>query len=73
MFYCQLTAGSVLNIKPELVMQALCQFVDTPYDPLDYQIHRLEMYGDANGKKGEIHLLHDEVPCELVPLSEYQK
>ena len=72
-FYCQLTAGSVLNIKPELVMQALCQFVDTPYDPLDYQIHRLEMYGDANGKKGEIHLLHDEVPCELVPLSEYQK
>ena len=71
--YCQLTAGSVLNIKPELVMQALCQFVDTPYDPLDYQIHRLEMYGDANGKKGEIHLLHDEVPCELVPLSEYQK
>ncbi len=69
--FCQLTAGSVLNIKPELVMQALCQFMDVPYDPLDYQIHRLEMYGDVNGKKGEIHLLHDEIPCVLVPLSEY--
>ena len=72
-FYCQLTAGSVLNIKPELVMQALCRFVGTEYDPLDYQIHRLEMYGDENGKKGEIHLLHDEIPCQLVPLSSYRK
>ena len=72
-FYCQLTAGSVLNIKPELVMQALCRFVGTEYDPLDYQIHRLEMYGDENGKKGEIHLLHDEIPCQLVPLSSYHK
>ena len=71
--YCQLTAGSVLNIKPELVMQALCRFVGTEYDPLDYQIHRLEMYGDENGKKGEIHLLHDEIPCQLVPLSSYHK
>lgn len=70
--FCQLTAGSVVNIKPELVMEALCHFVDIDFDPLHYQIHRLEMYGDKNYKKGEVHLLHDEVPCQLIPLSKYQ-
>jgi radical SAM-linked protein len=69
--FCQLTAGSVVNIKPELVMEAFCDFVGTQYRPLDYQIHRLEMYGDLDGKKGEVHLLGDETPCRLVPLSEY--
>ncbi len=69
--YCQLTAGSVVNIKPELVMQALCAHAGVEYDPLMYQIHRLEMYGDADGKKGEIHLLSSETPCRLVPLSQY--
>lgn len=69
--FCQLTAGSVVNIKPELLMQAFCEYAEVPYEPLMYQIHRLEMYGDANGKKGEVHLLHDEVPCRLVPLSKY--
>lgn len=70
--FCQLTAGSVVNIKPELLMQAFCEYTGVNYEPLMYQIHRLEMYGDANGKKGEVHLLHDELPCQLVPLSEYR-
>ncbi len=70
--FCQLTAGSVLNIKPELVMQAFCGYAGVEYKPLDYQVHRLEMYGDANGKKGEVHLLHGEPPCKLVPLSQYK-
>lgn len=70
--FCQLTAGSVVNIKPELLLQAFCQFVDTAYEPLHYQLHRLEMYGDLDGKKGEVHLLQDEIPCRLVPLSQYQ-
>ncbi len=69
--FCQLTAGSVLNIKPELVMEAFCQFAGVAYEPLQYQIHRLEMYGDQGGKKGQIRLLHDEDPCRLVPLSSY--
>ncbi len=70
--FCQLTAGSVINIKPELVMQAFCEYVGVEYEPLHYQVHRLEMYGDANGKKGEVHLLHGEPPCKLVPLSQYK-
>lgn len=69
--YMQLTAGSIINIKPELVLQALADFTDQSYDPLAYQIHRMEMYGDANGKKGEVHTIHSETPCQLVPLSEY--
>lgn len=69
--YCQLTAGSVVNIKPELFLEAFCTFLGIEYNPLMYQIHRLEMYGDKTGKKGEVHLLTDEVPCVLEPLSLY--
>ena len=70
--FLQLTAGSVINIKPELVMEAFCHAAGKEFHALDYQIHRLEMYGDLDGKKGEVHLLTDEVPCRLVPLSAYQ-
>ena len=50
--YCQLTAGSVVNIKPELVLEAVMQMNGFEYNPLDYQIHRLEMYADETAKKG---------------------
>lgn len=72
LFYCQLTAGSIVNIKPELVLEALCREEGQTFDVLDYQIHRIEMYADKNGKKGEIHTFHTEVPCDLIPLSEYE-
>lgn len=71
--YMQLTAGSIVNIKPELVLQALADFAGETFDPLAYQIHRMEMYGDADGKKGEIHTMCSEIPCRLVPLSEYDR
>ena len=69
--YCQLTAGSVVNIKPELVLEALSSQEGEKYNGFSYQIHRLEMYGDRSGKKGEVHTLYGEVPCSLVPLSEF--
>lgn len=69
--YLQLTAGSIVNIKPELVLQALAEFAGCSWDPMAYQIHRLEMYADADGKKGEIHTPSTEPPCRLVPLSVY--
>lgn len=71
--YCQLTAGSVVNIKPELVLEAVMQMNGFEYNPLDYQIHRLEMYADETAKKGEVHLLGSEIPCKFVPLSEFGK
>lgn len=73
LFYCQLTAGSIVNIKPELVLEALCRQEGEAFNVLDYQIHRIEMYGDADGKKGEIHTLSSEIPCVLQPLSLYGK
>ncbi len=71
LFYVQLTAGSVVNIKPELVLEALCGQEGEIFDPLCFQIHRLEMYGDLNMKKGEVHTLTTEPRCELVSLSKY--
>lgn len=47
---CQLTAGSVVNIKPELVLEAFCGYAGIEYNPFAYQIHRLEMYADSNGE-----------------------
>lgn len=73
LLFVQLTAGSVVNIKPELVLEALAAFAGVPYEPLVYQIHRLEMYGDVDGKKGEVHTKTSEVPCRLVPLSVYDQ
>ena len=67
----QLTAGSVVNIKPELVLEALHSQESKEYDWLAYQIHRIEMYADMDAKKGEVHTLSSEVPCRLLPLSEY--
>ncbi len=71
--YCQLTAGSVVNIKPELMLEALCGQEGEEYNWLSYQIHRLEMYADVTAKKGEVHTLHGEMPCRLVPLSNFGK
>lgn len=73
LFYMQLTAGSVVNIKPELVLEAMHEQEGEHFDGLQFQIHRLEMYGDAKMKKGEVHTISSEPGCELVPLSEYGK
>lgn len=70
--YMQLTAGSVINIKPELVLEALFGQEEESFRWMDYQIHRLEMYGDKHMKKGEFHTRNSELPCALVPLSRYE-
>lgn len=70
--YMQLTAGSVINIKPELVLQAMADFAGETFDPFAYQIHRMEMYGDQGGKKGELRTLYSDPPCQLIPLSQYK-
>lgn len=69
--YMQLTAGSIVNIKPETVLDALLKCSGSEYDLFAYQVHRLEMYADADGVKGEVHTLSDDVPCRLVPMSAF--
>ncbi len=71
--FMQLTSGSVINIKPELVLEALFAEAGEEYHSAAFQIHRLEMYGDRNMKKGEVHTLKSNPACELVSLAEYGK
>lgn len=42
--YLLLSTGSVDNIKPELVLEAMCRFQGLEYQKLAFQIHRLETY-----------------------------
>lgn len=40
----RLAAGSALNIKPQLVIAAFCEFIGQEYNPNAFQIHRTELY-----------------------------
>lgn len=66
--YLQLSCGSVLNVKPELVMEAFCRFSGIAWEPVSFQIHRMEMYTDCNAKKGEIHTNQSRSERKLVAL-----
>ncbi len=44
--YLQLAAGSAQNLKPELVMSALCRFAGIEEPSIAWTRHRLEMYAD---------------------------
>jgi radical SAM-linked protein len=51
--YLQLTSGSEINIKPELVINAFFSFAGAEYKPYSLQVHRLQMYfNPAVQKKG---------------------
>lgn len=48
------SAGSAANLKPELVLCALHEAAGLPYHPMQYQIHREDLYmerDDANTKE----------------------
>jgi radical SAM-linked protein len=42
--YLQLDTGSSANLKPELVMEAFCDYQGIPYQKFAWQVHRLEVY-----------------------------
>lgn len=46
--YMQITTGSVVNIKPELILEAFCKYAGIVYEPFAYQIHRQEVYADLH-------------------------
>jgi radical SAM-linked protein len=46
--YMLLKTGSIYNLKPELVMEALYGFAGCEYDFLKVSIHRLETYMDSD-------------------------
>lgn len=49
--YMLLASGSAYNLKPELVVEALCNMADIEYNRYDYMVHRLETY---MGEKEEL-------------------
>lgn len=42
--YMLLATGSEYNLKPELVVQAVCREIGYPYKRFDYRLHRIETY-----------------------------
>lgn len=53
--YMLLASGSVLNLKPELVVEALCKYLGLEYNRYDYMFHRLETYmGEKDNLKSLI-------------------
>ena len=50
--YMLLASGSKDNLKPELVIEALCNEADIEYNRYDYMIHRIETYmGESKALK----------------------
>jgi len=49
--YMQVATGSVENLKPEVVMQALCQYLNIDSENVSFVHHRLEVYADAGEKE----------------------
>ncbi len=58
--YLQLAAGSVTNIKPDIVMDGFARYLDIEFLPFSYQIHRVEMYANAASP--------DSGAIDLIPL-----
>lgn len=42
--YLQADTGSSSNLKPELVMEAFCDYIGSNYQEFAWQVHRLEVY-----------------------------
>ena len=46
-YFFRLTTGSVNNLKPELVMEAFCNFLGVEAPAFAFQYHRIELYKQA--------------------------
>lgn len=46
--YMQVATGSANNLKPELVMEAFCQYAGIEYNEFAFQVHRMEVYADIS-------------------------
>lgn len=69
--YLQLICGSVVNLKPEQVLEAFFQYLGQEFNPFSWQIHRMELYTDTNALKGEANPNGCGKERHLVPLCEY--
>ena len=54
--FMQVATGSVENLKPEVVMQAFCQYLGMDLEKLAYAHHRLEVYAFDEEKNAYVSL-----------------
>mgnify|MGYP003309589471 CR=1 FL=1 len=59
--YMQVATGSVENLKPELVMQALAQYLGLDTDKLSFAHHRLEVYANIGTEENKQFVGLDQV------------
>lgn len=59
--YMQVATGSVENLKPELVMQALGQFLGLDNESLSFAHHRLEVYANVGSDEEKQFVSLDQV------------
>ena len=43
-FYLKVSTGSVDNVKPELLLEAFYRYLNLPYNEMQFQIHRVDVY-----------------------------
>ena len=51
-FFFRLSAGSAVNIKPELVLESFLSYCGESFNELMFQIHRAQMYSDIEQLTG---------------------
>ncbi len=61
--FMQLATGSVNNLKPELVMEAFCQYAGEVFKESAYQVHRMEVYADLGAGTNRKLIPLDKVEC----------
>jgi hypothetical protein len=53
--------GSVENLKPELVMQALCGYLGVDVDSVSFTHHRLDVYANVGTEEDKKFVSLDQV------------
>lgn len=60
--YMRVAAGSVENLKPELVMQALCRYLGVDEEAVTFVHHRIDVYANIGTETEKKFVSLDQVP-----------
>ncbi len=60
-FYLKVCTGSTDNLKPELVLSAFYEFMGQTLNPFSIQIHRLDVYGEEEGRLVSLGEMGEEI------------
>lgn len=64
--FLKLAAGSVQNLKPDLVMEAFLKYLNIESENLAFAFHRLEMYADAGVEENRKLVTLESLGTEVV-------